>query len=228
MESQIYYYYYLDESGIDTLFAQSGKLYINQIIHKKLKAIKGSGKGKVSVGNLFKLLGLGKVDLEGKLAHEKIGSEEFNEIFRVEHKLKIILDLLKKKNQLVLLTEDKFNPKTIKVSQFVDLEGTFKLPDYKEVSNKTKILNKQLSNAFYFSKIDGISLPVLTPFVEFYCYIGDSVIRMGTSLEKYSMGLSHFLIIWHYEEVKLRVFGELTTSASEGEYYLKPFSIRHA
>jgi len=225
MKPQIYNFHYLDESGIDSLFAQSGKSYIEQIVHKKLNATKGSGKIEFSLGSLFRWLGLGKTDLKGKLSHEKIGSEEFSEIFLVEHKLKIVLDLLKKEKLLVLLTEDNFNPINIQKSHFVELEGTFEVPERKEVSRKTKILDMQLVFPTHFKKLDESLSFELDPFTEFKCWMGGSLIRMGTSLKKYTLGLQHLMIIWHSREVKLRVFGELT-SIKEGEFYIKPFSIR--
>ncbi len=247
MKNQIFNYYYLDEDKIDSLFAQLDKLHIDKITRKILNTTKGKGKGKTVLGSIFGRLGLGEIDLEAELSKEKISSEEFSEHLLVEHKILGILDSLKEEKKLVLLTKDNFDTTTIQMGQFVELVAFFRTPDFQEKDISSETLMQRQRQELYFHEVskekrrevqnrghmfamENLDKPdniFSSGFVTFKCCLGKSLIHMGTSLVKYTIGLHHLMIAWHYRKVKLNVFGQLTP-IKENEFYLKPFSIRHA
>jgi len=82
MSSQINIFYYLDYEGLGSLFVQSGKPYIEAVIHKKIKDMNKNVSSKIGIGSLFTWLGIGEAKVEGELSHERLDSEEFTEYFR--------------------------------------------------------------------------------------------------------------------------------------------------
>ena len=66
-------------------------------------------------------------------------------------------------------------------------------------------------------------------FVEFYSNTSWGKILMGTSLDKYHIGLHHLMYMWKSSEsnkrkVKLNIFGYLTKRGDK-EFYIKPYTI---
>lgn len=249
MEDQIFNYYYIDENSIDSLFAQLDKSYIDKVAHKSLNTTKGSGRGKIGLSSLFRTLGVGEANLEAKLSTEKMSSEEFSEVLLVEHKIKAILDSLKEEKKLVSLTKENFDSTAIQKVKFVELEALFRTPEFQEqvIAYETARLNESEMKKIYYhqdllkswheeqNRVHRLvmtnthrpDLCISKGFVTFTCRLGKSLIHMGTSLIKYTVGLHHLMIAWHHRKVMLIVFGQITP-INENEFYLKPYTIRHA
>lgn len=201
-------FYYLDQEGIDSLFAQVGKPYVETIVRRKTSGTTRKASGKISTGLVLKWLGIGEVGADVGLNHGRTYSEEFTEFLRTEHKLRIAMNAVSEGKALIVFNEDTFDAEDFQAEDFqkalfVDFSGHFETQSF----------------------CDAISLRKRNhtdQFVTFRCR--HAPITMGTSLRKYETGLSHLAIAWGRGEAELRIFGVLTPTG-RGEFYLKPFAV---
>lgn len=246
MKDQIFNYYYIDENSIGSLFAQLDKPYIDKVNHKIQNSTKGGGRARIGLGNILRKFGMLEADFDAKLNIDKMRTKEYRELLFVEHKIKAVFGALKKKKELVFLTKESFNSVAIDKSIFVELEALFRTPELKGVDLTNMLLRAEVDEAHLqeyswkrvseryknvhrdaIKNIDKSNNLSSFGFVTFKCCMGKSLIHMGTSLTKYVIGLHHLMYAWHYRKVMLSVFGQITP-IKENEFYLKPFTIRHA
>jgi len=201
---------YLDDNGIESLFSQIGKPYVDEVIHRETREIKGKASSEIKLGKVLALLGIAEADAEGGLDYARASSEEFTAQLKTENKLKIVMDALDSKHLLLVLDfgdymkaaggKEQSNPlDQITTASFVDFTGWF----------DTRILrNAELSSG------------TTNSFVEFPSC--DLPLIMGTSMDKYKLGLNHVRVQMGLVDSCLKVFGELTPVANR--FYLKPFA----
>ena len=225
-KSSLELYHYIDEGGLDSLYAQCGQFLVESLT-KMEKAGEIDANVEVEIGKLLSMLGIGGAKIEGEISLNRLKSESLKTIFRVEQRIPLILDYLRTEGNIREFALA--DVATIKEDGYVLIEGEFQTPDFQEVLEKSKVDPMQIMFAALVGDKDKLKLQ---GFVQFVSHTAVGRITMGTSLAKYKTGLQHLMIMWRSSggdprQVRLCVFGYLTRKG-EGEYYLKPFTVAQA
>jgi hypothetical protein len=218
-KSKLQFYHYLSEDDLNSFYAQCGDFVVERI-----RKLENEGNidadAKIEIGKLLSMIGLGGIEVGGKISLKRLKSESLKSIFKVEQSIPVILRFLEVRGQLSRLTPDS---KTAK-DGYVLFVGTFFPPNFDEVARKSipsqeAMMAAALSGKREFVKPQG--------FVQFLCPARFGNITMGTSLAKYVTGLQHLIVMWN-GAVRLSVFGHLTELPGARGFYLKPFAIAQA
>ncbi len=223
-DGEVQLYHYLDEEGLDLLYAQCGQFLVESLITVE-KAGEIDGSTEVEIGKLLSMVGLGSVKLDGHVSLNRLKSESLKSVFRVEQRIPLVLGYLRAQGQLCELTQA---GAVIEEDGYVLIENEFLTPNFKEVLEKAKA-NDMWMFAAFFGDRNSIKRE---GFVQFTSQVSSGRVTMGTSLNKYQTGLQHLMLMWESAEgerrkVRLRVLGYLTRK-SEKDYYLKPFAVAQA
>lgn len=196
---------YLDDEGVDRLFAQTGKLHLESVVHKNEHSTAGKATGTLKIGKVLELFGLAGADISGSVDHGRTISEEFTENLGTIGKLKIVIDSLITAQTLTRIDVRKRSAGLDRIVRptFVDYSAWFKTRD--EVQRIAQ------------------SVDPVKEFSEFPC--SDAPVTLGSSLAKYKLGFHHVRGMFGYGEAFLRVFGSLAPTGLS--YYLKPFAFSY-
>lgn len=195
------YFMYLDEAGIDTLFGQTAKRHVESVTCKRMVGTKGRAAGKITLGRVLELLGLGTAEVSADVSRDKTDSVEFIERLDTVAKLRIIQDSLIESSSLRVVRLGRNTClKRCASACFVDFLGWFRVKD--DLSDILLLCGSE------------------DRFLEFECTTG--FVRLGASTSKFKTGLHHVAGQFRDGEVELRIFGQMTPLQSG--YYLKPFA----
>ncbi|MDL1987822.1 MAG: hypothetical protein LWX08_09215, partial [Deltaproteobacteria bacterium] len=178
-------YHYLDEEGLNSLYAQCGQFLIESLTDLKING-KLDGDATIEIPKLLSMVGLGGAKIGGKISLNRLKSESFKSIFRVEQRISLILDHLRKQGNLCEFAQS--DAVTIKDDGYVLLESEFKAPNFRKVIEYSKAEPKRAMFSAFFGDKE-MSRP--KDFVQFVSHTAAGIITMGTSLEKYKTGLPH-------------------------------------
>jgi hypothetical protein len=220
MENKLFFYDYIDEQTINSLYSQ-----IDNLVSEENYSLDKSTSDTTSIGT--SLLNLFKVN--GKTTSNMKHNHTEKRLVTVEQRIPKIISYLCQNHLLVDITGNNDLALVENGSVYVRIEGFFTIENFNEV--------RRLSHGSIFKLVEFQRDPESInqedhPTILLTSTLENNIIQMRTSLLKYRTSFHHIKDSWNYTLInnnstlrtKLVVFG-LLNKKSDNLYYIKPFSI---